>query len=99
LQVFFLFWASPVGRPQSEAVPLAFVQFYTTDLTGVMDNTRLTKICWEMEARPAADRFPGMQPKYEVMSVESMIKLEHIVPMWHDTTKEMFYVNKYASFS
>ena len=99
LQVFFLFWASPVGRPQSEAVPLAFVQFYTTDLTGAMDNTRLTKICWEMESRPAADRFPGMQPKYEVMSVESMIKLEHIVPMWHDTTKEMFYVNKYASFS
>ena len=37
-------WASPVGRPQSEAVPLAFVQFYTTDLTGAMDNTRLTKI-------------------------------------------------------
>ncbi len=83
-----------MGRPQSEAVPLAFVQFYTTDLTGAMDNTRLTMICWEMEARPADDRFPGMQPKYEVMSVDSVIKLEHIVPMWHDNTKEMFYVKK-----
>ena len=49
-----------MGRPQSEAVPLAFVQFYTTDLTGAMDNTRLTKICWEMESRPAADLFPDM---------------------------------------
>ena len=91
-----------MGRPQSEAVPLAFVQFYTTDLTGAMANTRLTKICWELEARPAADRFLGMQPKYEVMSVDSVIKLKHlkhIVPMWHDTTKEMFYVNKHASFS
>ena len=97
--MFFLFWASPVGRPQSEAVPLAFVQFYTTEKTGAMDNTRLEKLCWDMESRPAGDRFPGMQPKFEVMSVDSFIKLEHIVPMWHDTSKEMFYVNKYASFS
>ena len=87
------------GRPHSEAVPLAFVQFYTTEKTGAMDNTRLEKVCWDMESRPAGDRFPGMQPKFEVMSVDSFIKLEHIVPMWHDTSKEMFYVNKYASFS
>jgi hypothetical protein len=99
-QVHLLFWANNPGNPDSDPVPLAYVHFYTTENTGRLDNTKLTKLCWEFEQRPAADIFPGRQPKFDVVEVDSLIKLEHVVPMWQtDTmTKDMFYVNKYASF-
>ena len=96
-QVYCLFWASRIGS--TESIPLAFVRYYTTETTGRVDNTELTKICWELERRPAAGMFPGIHPRFEVVDIASLIKLEHIVPMWHDTTKEMFYVNRYASFA
>jgi hypothetical protein len=75
------------------------VKFYTTVGTGVIDNTLLKKICWELVSRPPGSNFPGMQPVYNVISTDLFIKMEHIVPMWHDTSKEIFYVNKFASFS
>lgn len=96
-QVFFFFWACRLGS--GTPVPLAFVKFYTTEGTGRIDNTGLTRLCWELDTRPPASTFPGLQPVYNVVSTDLLIKLEHIVPMWHDTSKEMFYVNKFASFS
>ena len=95
--MYCLFWATHIGSAGS--IPLAYVRYYTSETTGRVDNTELTKICWEIERRPGAGLNPGNQPRFEVVEVASLIKLEHIVPMWHDTTKEMFYVNRYASFS
>jgi hypothetical protein len=97
--VLFLFWAARPRPAQGQQVALAFVQYYTEEGTGRLDNTCLKKLCWELEPRPAADRFPGMHPRYDVVPISALIKLEHIVPVWYETAKEMFYVNKYASFA
>jgi hypothetical protein len=78
-QVFFLFWAA-LPKPPTENVVLAFVQYYTATSTGTrrIDNTGLKKVCWELEPRSGQ-----MCPRYDVVEVSSLIKLEHIVPVWH----------------
>jgi hypothetical protein len=79
------------------------VRYYTRQGAGAIDNTHLVKVCWEMEQRPPyANVCPGLTAKYDVVQVGSFMKLEHMVPVWTDGTpgqKEMFYINKYASFS
>ena len=81
---------------------MVYVRFYTIAGTGVQDNTKLQKLVWEEEDRPAAARFPGKVQKCGVLRVTDLIKLEHIVPSWHDAApgqKQRFYVNKYASYA
>ena len=101
-QVILLFWAKQPQHPLLPAMPLAFVRWYTTDLAGAIDNTEMTRLCWELEKRPPADRCPGMWPRFDVISVMDFVKLEHVVPVWSELLpgqKEIFYVNKTASFA
>jgi hypothetical protein len=102
LQVLLFFWATQPEKPLLPAMPLAFVRWYTTELAGAIDNTEMKRLCWELEKRAKADRCPGMWQKFDVISVADFNKLEHIVPVWSELLpgqKEIFYVNKTASFA
>jgi hypothetical protein len=97
--VLLLFW-SRLREQGQDVCALAYVQYYTTHGCGQADATRLTKVTWEEERRLVGGRY-SMVPKTAVIAVSSMIKLEHIVPLWAETQagqRPVFYVNKYASF-
>ena len=94
-----MFWCTLRDRGATPR-DLAFVRFYTTEGAGQRDATRLTKIEMEKERRVVGGRYV-MVPKTAVVEVSSIIKLEHIIPLWTENQSEqsrLYYVNKYASF-
>ena len=80
---------------------LAFVQYYTEEGAG-RDATKLTRLTWEFEDRPYTSIvLPNIKShKFAVVGIDMIRKLEHIVPVWQHSTseKELFYVNRFASF-
>lgn len=102
VQVLLLFWASrPFGLPQ----PLAFVRYYTTEGCGRLDGTGMERVCFEKEKRNVQTGprtvVSAMVAKTDVVKVSDIIKSEHIVPFEElgPGDKQLYYVNKYASFS
>ena len=80
---------------------LVFVQYYTGDGAGT-DSTRLQMLTWEKQDRLYdAVVLPNTRShKFAVVEIDMLRKLEHIVPVWGQSTaeKKLFYVNKFASF-
>ena len=100
--MLLLFWASrPFCRPQ----PLAYVRYYTTEGCGRLDGTGLERVCSEQEKRNVQTGprtvVSTMVAKCEVIKVHDSIKSEHIVPIEElgPGGKQLYNVNKYASFS